>query len=234
MTSDPHAGGPVLQAGAPLNQANLAVVLLHGRGGSAEDILELGSAFHLPNVAYLAPQAVGHTWYPLSFLAPREANEPYLSSALGKVESVIRFLEQAAFGRERVVVAGFSQGACLATEFVASHPARYGGLIAFTGGLIGPPGSLPHLPSGELLGMPALLCSGDPDPHVPWARVEESAAILGGTGAMVTTRRYPGRPHTISQEELELARNLLLQIRDGRQVNNQPWTDREEDQLRRY
>jgi predicted esterase len=212
MTNDPHAAGTVLQAGAPLTAADLAVVLLHGRGSSAEDILGLGSALQLPNVAYLAPQAAGHTWYPLSFLAPRKANEPYLSSALNKVESVIRTLEQSGFGRERIVVGGFSQGACLATEFVARHPARYGGLIAFTGGLIGPPGSLQSSPSAELAGTPALLSSGDPDPHVPWARVEESAAIFSTMGAAVTTKRYPGRPHTVTQEELELARNFLLPI----------------------
>jgi predicted esterase len=212
MTNDPHAAGAVPQAGAPLETADLAVVLLHGRGGSAEDILGLGSALHLPNVAYVAPQAAGHTWYPLSFLAPRKANEPYLGSALAKVESVIRTLEQSGFGRDRIVVAGFSQGACLATEFVASHPGRYGGLIAFTGGLIGPPGSLQSSPSAELAGTPALLSSGDPDPHVPWARVEESAAILSAMGAAVTTKRYPGRPHTVTQEELDLARNFLLPI----------------------
>jgi predicted esterase len=216
MTNHPHAAGAVLQAGAALNAADLAMVLLHGRGGSAEDILELGSALHLQNVAYLAPQAAGHTWYPLSFLAPRNTNEPYLSSALAKVESVVQSLQEAGFGRERIVVGGFSQGACLATEFVASHPARDGGLVAFTGGLIGPPGSLQSSPNGELTGTPALLCSGDPDPHVPWTRVEESAAILSGMGATVTTKRYPGRPHTVTQEELELARNLLLQAGDRR------------------
>lgn len=216
MTNDPHAAGAVLQAGAPIEKADLAVVLLHGRGGSGEDILELGSAFDLPNAVYLAPQAAGHTWYPLSFLAPRKANEPYLSSALAKVESIVRSVERAGVGRERVVVAGFSQGACLATEFVASHPARYGGLIAFTGGLIGPPGSLQSPPTGELAGTPALLSSGDPDPHVPWARVEESAAILSLMGATVTTKRYPGRPHTVTQEELELARKFLLQSSDAR------------------
>jgi predicted esterase len=211
MTNNTHDGGAVLQAGAPLDKASLAAVLLHGRGGSAEDILGLGSAFKLSNVAYLAPQAAEHTWYPLSFMAPREANEPYLSSALAKVKSIVRSLEQAGFGSERIVVVGFSQGACLATEFVASHPARYAGLIALTGGLIGPPGSL-HTPAGELAGTPALFCSGDPDPHVPWQRVEESAAILNTMGAKVTTKRYPGRPHTITQEELELTRNLLLEI----------------------
>jgi phospholipase/carboxylesterase len=219
MSNHPHAGSAVLQSGAPLKQADLAVVLLHGRGGSAEDILGLSSAFNLPNVAYLAPQAAGQTWYPLSFLAPREANEPYLGSALKKVESVVQSLAQAGFASERVVIAGFSQGACLATEFVARHPARYAGLIAFTGGLIGPPGSL-RQPAGELVGTPALLLSGDPDPHVPWARVEESSAILGAMGAKVMTKRYPGRPHTISKEELELARNLLVQIREGAAISN--------------
>lgn len=217
MTSDPHANGAVLQAGAPLNQAKLAVVLIHGRGGSAEEILGLASAFDLADVAYLAPQAAGHTWYPLSFMAPREANEPFLSSALAKVEALVRTLEDAEVGRDRIVIAGFSQGACLATEFGASHPARYGGPIAFTGGLIGPPGSVVGRPGlsavAPLAGTPVLLCSGDPDPHVPWARVEESAATLSGMGASVTIRRYPGRPHTITQDELQLARKLLVEAR---------------------
>ncbi len=182
MGLDPHASGNVLHAGPTVSDAALAVVLLHGRGGSAEDILGLASVFDVPDVAYLAPEAAGHTWYPLSFMAPREANEPYLSSALAKIEAVVRSIEQAGLERDRIVVAGFSQGACLSTEFVAKHPARYGGLIAFTGGLIGPPGSFEsgtHQFSGtELSGTPALLCSGDPDPNVPWHRVEESASIL--------------------------------------------------------
>jgi predicted esterase len=196
-----------------LSGAALAVVLLHGRGGSAEDILGLASAFHLADIAYVAPQAAGHTWYPQSFLAPREANEPYLSSALAKVEAIVRSIEQAGVPRDRIVIAGFSQGACLSTEFVASHPARHGGLIALTGGLIGAPGTLQfgtdHNVKDSLAGTPALFCSGDPDPHVPWKRVEESASILSAMGAVVTTRRYPGRPHTISAEEVGLARALL-------------------------
>ena len=220
MTSDPHAGSPVHHAGPALHEAGLAVVLLHGRGGSAEDILGLSTAFRMPNVAYLAPEAAGHSWYPLSFLAPRAANEPYLSSALRKVGSIVKSFEQSGFDSERILIAGFSQGACLATEFVASHPARYGGLIAFTGGLIGAPGSLPQPVAGALADTPALFCSGDPDPHVPWARVEESAAILAAMGARVITKRYPGRPHTVSQQELELARDLLLQVSEGRALKN--------------
>jgi predicted esterase len=213
MTTDPHSAGEVLQAGKSLQEASLAVVLLHGRGGSAEDMLRLSTAFQISGAAYFAPQAVGQTWYPLSFLAPREANEPYLSSALAKVGSVVRAIEQAGVDSRRIVLAGFSQGACLATEFVAANPARYGGLISFTGGLIGPPGSINRdrylIGGAALAGMPALLCSGDPDPHVPWQRVQESAVILEAMGAQVSANRFPGRPHTITENEWELARTLL-------------------------
>lgn len=135
---NPHASTPVLHAGVPLAEARGAVVLLHGRGGSAQDILSLSSPLHREGLAYLAPQAAGSTWYPTSFMAPREANEPFVTSALAKVESVVAEMEAAGISRDRIVIAGFSQGACLTTEFVASHPARYAGLIAFTGGLIGP------------------------------------------------------------------------------------------------
>ena len=205
MTFDPHATGRMLHAGVPLAEAIGAVILLHGRGGSAEDILSLAGAIGDPKLAYLAPEAVGQSWYPNSFLAPRSTNEPYLSSALARIESVIKLT---GMPTEKIVIAGFSQGACLSTEFVASHPARYAGLIAFTGGLIGPPGqSFAH--TGNLAGTPALLLSGDPDPHIPWSRVEESAAVLKSMGAEVTSRRYPGRPHTVSAEELTLAKQLI-------------------------
>ena len=207
---DPHANQPVRHIGAPLADATGAVVLLHGRGGSAEDILSLAQPLHREGLAYLAPQAAGHTWYPNSFLAPRETNEPYLSSALRKIDSVVAEIEVAGITRDRILIAGFSQGACLATEFVASNPARYAGLIAFTGGLIGPPDvSLHH--EGSLAGTPAFFLSGDPDPHVPWQRVQASAAELERMGAAVTARRYPGRPHTVSADEVELARTLILE-----------------------
>lgn len=205
---DPHANQPVRHLGAPLAEAKGAVVLLHGRGGSAEDILRLAQPFRREGLAYLAPQAAGNTWYPNSFLAPREANEPYLTSALAKVGSVIAELESSGIPRDRILIAGFSQGACLATEFVASNPARYAGLIAFTGGLIGPPDANLHH-EGSLADTPALFLSGDPDPHVPWQRVQASATELERMGAVVTARRYPGRPHTITAEEVELARTLV-------------------------
>lgn len=210
MTShlDPHANQPVRYLGAPLAEAKGAVVLLHGRGGSAEDILRLAQPFRREGLAFVAPQAAGHTWYPNSFLAPRESNEPYLSSALEKVGSVVVEIEAAGITRDRIVVAGFSQGACLATEFVASNPARYAGMIAFTGGLIGPPDADLHH-DGSLAGTPALFLSGDPDPHVPWPRVQASAAELERMGAVVTSRRYPGRPHTISADEVDFARTLI-------------------------
>ncbi|MFC6646608.1 alpha/beta hydrolase [Granulicella cerasi] len=205
---NPHANTPTLYGGAPIDAAKAAIVLLHGRGGSAEDILTLGPVIAPEGVAFVAPQAASHTWYPQSFLAPRQANEPYLSSALARVKSEVEKLVEQGIARERIFVAGFSQGACLSSEFVASNPARYAGLIAFTGGLVGPLDSdLTHV--GSLAGMPALLLSGDPDPHVPWARVESTKKVLEGMGAVVQAHRYPGRPHTVTGEEVALAKQFV-------------------------
>ncbi len=205
-----HAGARVEHLGAPLAQATGAVILLHGRGASAEDILGLAQAMYDPRLAYLAPQAASATWYPNSFMAPRASNEPSLTSALDLVESLVDRITAAGLATDRIALVGFSQGACLSTEFVATHPARYAGLIALTGGLIGPPGADLHHP-GTLAGTPVFFGSGDPDPHVPWSRIEESAAALTSMGAEVTTRRYPGRPHTVSADELSLAGHLLAQ-----------------------
>jgi len=185
-----------------------AMILLHGRGASAEDILGLREEFGLRDVAYFAPEAAGRAWYPYSFLAPIEQNEPWLSRSLANVGETVDSALGQGIAREKIVIAGFSQGACLASEFVARNAARYGGLIAFTGGLIGPPGTEFRYP-GDLAGTPAFFGAGDPDAHVPWQRVEDSASVLANMGADVTLRRYPGMPHTISREEIAEAKAIL-------------------------
>jgi phospholipase/carboxylesterase len=187
------------------------MILLHGRGASSEDILDLGEAIAPENWALMAPRAAGHTWYPYSFLAPREQNEPYLTSALGRIEAALNAALTAGISPEKVVVAGFSQGACLATEFIGRNPRRYGALLAFTGGLIGPLDT-PLTLEGDLAGTAVLLSSGDPDPHVPWSRVQQSADLLRGIGGSVSLRRYAGRPHTIGPEEVRIAREMVATL----------------------
>ena len=209
--ADPHRGQPVLERGRPLGAAAGVVILLHGRGASASDILGLADALGERSLAYVAPQAAGGTWYPHSFLAPLRDNEPWLTSALAAIAALVGRADQAGIPRSRVVVAGFSQGACLATEFVARHASRYGGLIAFTGGLIGPMGTRFQY-QGDLGATPVFLGAGDPDPHVPWARVEESASVLSGLGAAVTVRRYPGLGHAIDQDEIDEARKIVSKL----------------------
>lgn len=177
----------------------MKLILLHGRGASAADIATL-----VPELGWTgevaAPQAPGRTWYPHSFLAPVEANQPYLDQALAQVDELVR-------GEDNVALLGFSQGACLALEYVARHPRRYGAVMALTGGLIRP------VPSpGSLAGTPVFLGTSDPDPHVPYSRVQESAAVLERMGATVDLRRYPGLPHTINQDELDACRALLKEI----------------------
>jgi phospholipase/carboxylesterase len=216
---DPHGTGPVLQAGTPLQQATGALVLLHGRGASAADILSLGGAFAPEGWAMLAPEgwamlapeAADRTWYPYSFLAPREQNEPWLSSALSRVDRVVQGLLDSGLPADRIVLAGFSQGACLTSEYAGTHPCRYGAVLAFTGGMIGSALRPEPLP-GSFDGTPALFASGDPDPHVPWARVEETAERYRAAGAEVVLRPYPNRPHTVGREELLLAHELLARI----------------------
>jgi phospholipase/carboxylesterase len=211
MTTDPHGAQPILQAGSALHQASGALILTHGRGASAADILALGAALAPPQFALLAPEAAHHTWYPFSFLAPRSQNEPFLESALARLEAALTRALEAGIPFERIAFCGFSQGACLATEFVGRHPRRYAALIAYTGGLIGPLDE-PITLTGDLAGTPILLSSGDPDPHVPWQRVQQSADLLTGIGGAVTTRRHPNRPHTVLPQELADGRKLLAPV----------------------
>ena len=204
----PHQGLPLAAAGKPLAEARGAVILIHGRGASAESILELAAYLPQPDLAWLAPQAADSTWYPYSFLAPLEKNEPYLSSALARVTEVVALAEAAGLPPERIFLGGFSQGACLASEFVARNARRYGGLIAFSGGLIGPDGT-PRDYAGSLSGMPVFIGCSDVDPHIPLGRVHETAAVLARMGAAVDSRIYPRMGHTINQDEMDAATALL-------------------------
>ena len=211
--ADPHANQPVLHAGTPLESARGAIVMIHGRGASAQSILSLFPELNvgIDGLAAVAPQAAGGTWYPQSFLAPLATNQPYLDSALRKIESVVADVNGRGIPTERIAILGFSQGACLASEFAARHPRRYGAVMALTGGLIGPDGT-PREYAGTLAGTPVFLGTSDPDPHVPFARVEETRDVLERLGATVELRRYPGMPHTINEDEIEACRALLRAI----------------------
>jgi len=208
--NDPHRDQPVHRLGPKLEDAAGAVIMLHGRGATADDILNLAQAIYHPRLTYLAPSAAGNAWYPQTFLAPREENEPWLSSALKKIASVAQLAKDSGIPSDRIVVCGFSQGACLSAEFVATHPGRYAGVLAFTGGLIGPPDS-PLDYSGDLLGTPVFLGSGDQDPYIPWYRVQQTADVLSGMNAQVTLQCYPGRPHTVSGEEIMYAKKFIFE-----------------------
>jgi len=205
---DPHGDQPVVRRGPPLEEARAALLLVHGRGASAESILTLAEELDLESIAYLAPQAAGGTWYPHSFLAPIESNEPGLSSGLRRLATLVEEIEVAGIPVEKLAILGFSQGACLTLEFAARNPRRYGAIVAFTGGVIGPP-EAPRDDSGSLAGTPVFLGSSDPDPHVPVWRFRETVEVLTRLGAEVTPRLYAGMPHTVNRDEILQARALL-------------------------
>ena len=194
--------------GAPLDAATAAVIMIHGRNAGPSNILDLVPVLFRPNVAYLAPAAADRTWYPNSFLSPIESNEPGLSSALGVLASLVARVEAAGVARSRIVLLGFSQGACLTAEFAARHAGRFGGIVIFSGGVIGPAGTPRNYP-GAFGGTPVFLGCSDIDSHVPAARVQESAEMFARMGAQVTTRIYPGMGHTINDDEITWAQGLL-------------------------
>lgn len=198
----------VRTSGRDLSDAGAAVVLLHGRGGSAEGMLELARAIGVEDVAWLAPQAEAGSWYPLSFLAPIASNEPWLSASLAVVDGLVAHCAAAGMQPGRVALGGFSQGACLASEYAARNARRYGALLLLSGGLIGPPGT-PREYAGSLAGTPVLLACSDVDPHIPVERVHETARVLRSMDAEVDERIYPGLGHTVIDDELEAARTIL-------------------------
>lgn len=195
-------------AGAPLAGARAVVIMLHGRGGTADHILTLADLFAQSDLAYLAPQAVGGSWYPYSFLAPLERNEPALSTALATVGESLAALASRGFSAERIFLLGFSQGGCLALEYAARHARRYAGVVGLSAGLIGPE-QTPRTYQGSLAGSPIFLGCGDRDGHIPLARVRESTRVLTALGADVAERIYAGMGHTINDEEVGHVREML-------------------------
>lgn len=211
MATNPHAGQPVLQTGVPLDKANAVMIMVHGRGASARDILSLTTEFERDDITYLAPQAACGTWYPYSFLAPLAQNEPYLSSALGVLGALVTQVESAGFRSDQIMFLGFSQGACLSSEFVARNAKRYGGVFVLSGGVIGPDGT-PRDYAGSLDGTPVFLGCSDVDFHIPKERVLESAEVFRGLGAEVDARLYPKMGHTINEDELKAVRAIMAKV----------------------
>jgi phospholipase/carboxylesterase len=201
-----HQNMPVKTAGVPLAEAQIAMIMIHGRGATAEDILTLHQEFDQPQVAYLAPQAAGYQWYPNRFIAPVASNEPDLSAALATVDGLVKHIQESGIPSERIILLGFSQGACLALEYAARNPRRYGGVAGLSGGLIGD-----RLPTytGSLEETPIFLGCSDVDFHIPKERVLESATVLRGLGAVVTDRLYPNMGHTINQDEIAHVQQVM-------------------------
>jgi predicted esterase len=214
--SDPHAGQPVLHYGAPIATARLVAIFMHGRGASAEDILGIAPELGVDDVAYLAPQAAGQSWYPYSFLSPIEQNEPGLTSALGVIAKLVATAGEQRHPPDRVVILGFSQGACLTLEFAARNPRRYAAIVGLSGGLIGPPGTSRDY-AGSMAHTPVFVGCSDIDAHIPVERVRESAGVFRRMGATVDERIYPRMGHTINQDELQAVRALILRPVSGGQ-----------------
>lgn len=207
----PHAGQQVLRAGAPVDRASKAVIAIHGRGANAADIIGVAQAIDLSDVAWLAPDAASHTWYPYSFLMPVDQNQPFLDSAISVVGGLLQHLEDSGIPAEKAVLLGFSQGACLASEFVARHPRRYGGLVVFSGGLIGATIE-PNTFVGSLAETPIYGGCSDVDAHIPLERFEVTGRVLADLGGAVDFRLYPGMGHTINLDELSAARELISSV----------------------
>ncbi|WPQ61561.1 dienelactone hydrolase family protein [Chitinophaga sancti] len=199
----------IVTAGVPLSQAKKALIMIHGRGAGAQDIISLATYLNVGDYALLAPQASGHTWYPYSFMAPVAQNEPGLSSAISILESIVADVIAAGIPASNIYFLGFSQGACLTLEYVTRHAQQYGGVVAFTGGLIGASLEMSNY-KGDFAGTPVFIGSSDPDMHVPVTRVRESETIMKTMGADITVKVYPGMGHTVSQDEVETANALVF------------------------
>ncbi|RYD93766.1 MAG: alpha/beta fold hydrolase [Sphingobacteriales bacterium] len=206
-----HHTKQYITAGAPLANAKGALVMLHGRGGTAANIASLAGELNVADLAVYAPQATNQSWYPYSFMAPESQNQPALDSAIATVGELVQQIESDGIPTDKIYFLGFSQGACVALEYVGRNAKRYGGVVAFTGGLIGEELDASRY-TGDFNNTPILITTGDPDPHVPLGRVNESAGILSKLNAQVTLKVYNGRPHTISQQEIDLANSVIFSV----------------------
>ena len=207
----PHQGQPVRTAGVPLDRARAAMVMVHGRGATAESILSLVPALTANGFAFLAPQAAGNTWYPNSFLAPIPSNEPGITSGLNAIADVIATVTDVGIPLTRVMLLGFSQGACLSVEYAARNATRYGGITCLSGGLIGPEGTIRNY-AGSFDGTPAFLGCSDIDGHIPALRVTESASVLRHMGANVTMKLYPGMGHLVNEDEIAAVNAMMEDV----------------------
>jgi len=210
MVGGPHQGQPVLAAGTQLEEASAAMILVHGRGASARDILTIAAAADVPGFAYLAPEAAGGAWYPNRFMEPIESNQPWLDSALEFLGAILAQVKEH-LPYERIVLLGFSQGGCLTLEFAARNARRYGALIGLSGGLIGPDDTPRDYP-GSLAGTPVFLGCSDVDPHIPAGRVRESARVLEKLRGGVRVELYRGLGHEVNQDEIEIVRTLMAAV----------------------
>jgi len=207
----PHQGQPTLIRGERLSQARAAMLMVHGRGATAEDILSLAGELNQPGFAYLAPQAAGNTWYPNRFLVPLDENEPWLSSALSFVGDIYSQIINAGLPPERVMLLGFSQGACLTLEFSARNARRHGGIVGLSGALIGPDDA-PRDYKGSLEATPVFLGCSDVDFHVPKERVDQTAEVLRRLGGEVTKRLYPNMDHSVNLDEINFVRGMMQSL----------------------
>jgi predicted esterase len=206
--SGPHQGMPVRYTGSPVERARGAMIMLHGRGAEAHDMIELATTIDEPKFLYAVPQARGQSWYPHSFIDPVSDNEPDLTSALLVIDDVLKNLSAGALPPEQVILLGFSQGACLVLEYAARNPRRYGGVIALSGCLFGPPDA-PQEYEGSLKGTPVFLGCSEGDPQFPVERVTAAAEVMGGLDAEVTTRLYPEPGHGVNEDEIRHIRRLV-------------------------
>jgi phospholipase/carboxylesterase len=209
----PHQGEALVTAGTAVEAANAALILVHGRGATAQSIVQMGEKIHGDGLALLAPQAARNTWYPNSFLAPVEDNEPGRTSGLRAVADAVETAAENGIARERVLLLGFSQGACLASEFVARNPRRYGGLAALSGGLIGETVD-PASYEGDIEGTPVFVGCSDVDPHIPIERVHATTETFKRLGGDVDERIYEGMGHGVNENELDAVSTLVANVLD--------------------